>query len=306
LENINLQEKILSLKEKKKALILAHNYQTCEIQEIADFVGDSLELCRKAQKAEESDLIIFCGVDFMAETASILNPSKKVILPNLRATCPMAAMLPKETLIKAKEKHQDAPIVLYINTSAQAKTQADVICTSANAVKVINSLKAETVLFGPDRNLAWYVSQKIKDKTIIPVPEDGYCHVHRFFGDGSEALEIKKRFPEAEILVHPECEPKFQMKADYVLSTGGIYRRCKRSSSKTFIIGTEINMVERLRREIPGKMFAPAKINALCTGMKKINLRNTYEALLTEEPVVKLSKEVSRKAYTPIKHMMQL
>ncbi len=302
----DIQKKILELKEKKNALILAHNYQTEGVQEIADFVGDSLELCVQAQKIEDNDLIIFCGVDFMAETASILNPSKKVVLPNTNATCPMAAMLPLKTMRKAKANHPDAPIVLYINTSAEAKTLADITCTSANSVEIINSLEEDTILFGPDRNLAWHASQKISDKTIIPIPEDGHCYVHRFLGDGSEAMELKKQYPDAELLVHPECEPEFQLKADYVLSTGGIYKRCKESDSKVFIIGTEDGMITRLKREIPGKIFLPAKKYAECAAMKRISLENTYQAILQEKPEVKVPETTAEKARLPIERMLRI
>ena len=300
-----IQRKILRLKEEKNALLLAHNYQIGEVQEIADYVGDSLELCIQAQKVQKNELIVFCGVDFMAETASILNPTRKVVHPNTNARCPMAAMLPLGRLLEAKENYPKAPVVLYVNTLAEAKAEADITCTSANAVKIIENLPRETVLFGPDRNLVWYAQQKIKDKKIIPVPEDGYCNVHRFLGSGAEAMKLKKKFPEAELLVHPECEPEFQRKADDVLSTGGIYRRCKESDSKTFIIGTEIGMVERLRREIPGKNFYPAKEYAECAAMKRITLENTYEALLKEEPIISVDEEVARKAYKPIRRMLQ-
>lgn len=301
-----IQKKILELKEKKSALILAHNYQTGGVQEIADFVGDSLELCVQAQKIEDNDLIIFCGVDFMAETASILNPSKRVVLPNTNARCPMAAMLPLETVRKAKASHPHSPLVLYINTSAEAKTLANITCTSANSVEIIDSLEEDTVLFGPDSNLVWYASQRISDKTIIPIPEDGHCYVHRFLGDGSEAMEMKKQYPDAELLVHPECEPEFQLKADYVLSTGGIYRRCKESDSKVFIIGTEEGMIARLRREIPGKIFLPAKKYAECAAMKRISLENTYQAILQEKPEVKVPEDIAEKARLPIERMLRI
>jgi quinolinate synthase len=237
-ELTELQRKIVELKEEKNALLLAHNYQIVEIQEIADFVGDSLELCQRAQTALESELIVFCGVDFMAETASILNPQKKVVIPSAKAKCPMAAMLPLKVLRGMKEAYPGAPVVLYVNTLAEAKAEADITCTSANAAEIVAQVEGETVLFGPDVNLAWYVSQKVPGKTVVPVPDNGHCYVHRFLGDGSEAMELKKKYPDAELLVHPECEPEFQKKADYVLSTGGIYRRCKESPAEVFIIGT--------------------------------------------------------------------
>jgi len=301
-----LQGKIIALKEEKRGLLLAHNYQVPEIQEIADFVGDSLELCMRAAAIEDAGLIVFCGVDFMAETAALLNPGKRVVLPTASARCPMAAMLPAGVLREAKRAHPGAPVVLYVNTLAEAKTEADVVCTSANAAEIVGQLEAETVLFGPDANLVFHVSRMNPGRTIIPVPADGFCHVHRFFGDGEEALELKRRHPGAELLVHPECEPEFQLRADRVLSTGQMYRHCARSGSKVFIIATEVGMVERLRREIPGKTFIPANKYAECTAMKRITLENTYEALRREEPVVTVPEEIAEKARKPIQRMLEM
>jgi quinolinate synthase len=269
-------------------------------------VGDSLELCRKAQNAEDKELIVFCGVNFMAETASVLNPDKKVVIPNSKALCPMAAMLPPKQIIELKKEHPEAPVVLYVNTLAEAKAEADVICTSANAVEIISQLDEKKILFGPDVNLAWYVSQRVPEKILIPVPDYGHCRVHRFFGDGEESIKLKAKYPNAELLVHPECEPKFQMKADHVLSTGGMYRRCKESSSDTFIIATEIGMVERLRREIQGKTFLPAKDYAECASMKRITLENTYEALIKEAPEVYVSEKILERARIPIQRMLDM
>ncbi len=301
-----LQREIVELKEEKDAILLAHNYQIVEIQETADFIGDSLELCRMAQRIEDKELIVFCGVDFMAETASILNPDKKVVIPTSTARCPMAAMLPMGVLRSAKEAHPEAAVVVYVNTLAEAKAEADVTCTSANAAEIIAKLEEDTVLFGPDRNLVWYASQRVPEKTIIPIPDHGHCYVHRFFGDGYEAMELKKKHPDAELLVHPECEPEFQLKADHVLSTGGMYRRCKESPAKVFIIATEVGMVGRLRREIPGKTFLPAKRYAECSAMKRIDLENTLRALQEEEPVVKVPDGIAKRARAPIERMLEM
>ena len=301
-----LQQKIVELKEEKNALLLAHNYQTIEIQEIADFVGDSLELCRRAQGVQDRDLIVFAGVDFMAETASILNPQKKVVIPSSKAVCPMAAMLPLRVLKNMKDEYPGAPVVLYMNTLAEAKAEADVTCTSANAAEIVARLEGDTILFGPDVNLAWYVSQRVPEKTLVPVPDYGHCRVHRFLGDGEEALELKKKYPDAELLVHPECEPEFQKKADFVLSTGGIYRRCKESSAKVFIIGTEVGMVDRLTREIPGKTFLPAKKYSECSSMKSITLENTYSSMLNEAPVIHVPEEIAARARIPIQRMLEM
>ena len=306
MELTGLQRKIVELKEEKNALLLAHNYQRIEIQEIADFVGDSLELCRRAQGVEDRELIVFCGVDFMAETASILNPQKKVVIPSAKAICPMAAMLPLQVLKNVKEEYPGAPVVLYVNTLAEAKAEADVTCTSANAAEIVARLEEDTILFGPDVNLAWYVSQRVPEKTLVPVPDYGHCIVHRFLGDSSEAMDLKNKYPDAELLVHPECEPEFQEKADFVLSTGGIYRRCKESPAKVFIIGTEVGMVDRLRREIPGKTFLPAKEYSECAAMKRITLENTYEALKNEAPVIHVPEEIAARARIPIQGMLEM
>lgn len=306
MEFTGLQRKIVELKEEKNAILLAHNYQINEIQEIADFVGDSLELCRRAQGLKDRELIVFCGVDFMAETASILNPQKKVVIPSAEAICPMAAMLPLKYLQNMKDKYPGAPVVLYVNTLAEAKAEADVICTSANAAEIVAQLEGDTILFGPDVNLAWHVSQRVPEKTLVPVPDYGHCIVHRFLGDGSEAMELKKKYPDTEFLAHPECEPEFQEKADFILSTGGIYRHCKESPAKVFIIGTEVGMVDRLRRDIPGKTFLPAKKFSECAAMKKITLENTYDSLMNEAPVIRVPEEIAARARIPIQRMLEM
>ena len=246
-----LQEKIIEIKKQKNALLLVHNYQVPEIQEIADFLGDSLELCRMAEKAEDVDMIVFCGVDFMAETAKVLNPDKKVIIPHAKAICPMAGMLSMDVLLDAKKKYPDAPVVLYVNTLAEAKAEATVVCTSANADKIVKKLGAKQVIFGPDKNLGYYVQKRVPDVELIYVPEDGHCRVHRFIGAGDEAMELKKQHPGSEVWAHPECEPEFQERADYVLSTGGMVKRAKETDAKVIIVGTEEGLIDRLQRENP-------------------------------------------------------
>jgi len=300
-----LQSKINELKEEKNAVLLVHNYQVPEIQEIADFLGDSLELCRKAQGVE-ADMIVFCGVDFMAETASILNPEKKVIIPNTSARCPMAAQLPVKTLLDVKRVHPGVPVVLYVNTLAEAKAECDVVCTSANADKIVAKLGEKEVIFGPAWNLGYYVKKKLPDVTLIPAPAHGFCNTHRLLGNGDKAMQLKKKHPDAELIVHPECEPELQERADQVLSTGGMYKWCKESPGKTFIIGTEMGMIDRLRREIPGKTFIPADTNLECPTMKRITLQNTYEALRDEKPVVKVPEALRVKALKPIERMLEM
>ena len=301
-----LQEKIIELKEEKNALLLVHNYQIPEIQEIADFLGDSLELCRRAQEAEEADMIVFCGVDFMAETAKVLNPEKKVIIPNGEAKCPMAGMLSMEVLLEAKKRHPEAPVVLYVNTLAEAKAEATATCTSANADKIVKKLGGDKVIFGPDRNLAYYVQQRLPEVELIVVPEDGHCRVHRFFSEGEEAMKLKEKYPGAEVWAHPECEPEFQDKADHVLSTGGMVRRAGETEAETIIVGTEEGLIARLQRENPEKRFLPAKEYAICAAMKRITLENLYESLVNEKPVVEVPEEIAEKASKAIERMLEL
>ncbi|MGF7118574.1 quinolinate synthase NadA [Methanobacterium oryzae] len=299
----DLQNEIIQLKEEKNAIILAHNYQTGDIQEIADFMGDSLELCIKASEIEDKDLVVFCGVDFMAETAAILNPDKKILIPDTEAECPMANMLPASEIRKAKERHSDAAVVLYVNTLAEAKAEADILCTSANAVKIVQSLDEDTVLFGPDMNLASYVSN-FTDKEIIPIPEGGHCYVHKMFT--GEIFFLREKYPDAEILVHPECNPEIQEMADHVLSTGGMVNYVKESPKNTFIIGTEVDMVTRLRRENPDKSIIPALSEAICKTMKLHTLEKIKNSLLNEEFVVRVDEDIADKARSAVERMIEV
>ncbi|RLI01358.1 quinolinate synthase [Candidatus Bathyarchaeota archaeon] len=301
-----LQKKIIEVKKQKNALLLVHNYQVAEIQEVADFLGDSLELCRKAQEAEDADMIVFCGVDFMAETAKVLNPDKKVVIPNAKAVCPMADMLSMDVLLDAKKKYPEAPVVLYVNTLAEAKAEATVTCTSANADKIVKKLGAKQVIFGPDKNLGYYVQKRVPDVELIFVPEDGHCRVHRFFGDGEEAMKLKAENPGSEVWAHPECEPEFQERADYVLSTGGMVKRAKTTPAKTIIVGTEEGIISRLQRENPDKRFLEAKPYAVCGAMKRITLENLYMALVGEEPVVEVPEDIAGRARVAIERMLEM
>ncbi|MEE9152024.1 MAG: quinolinate synthase NadA [Thermoplasmata archaeon] len=294
-------DEIKRLRMEKNAVILAHNYQIPMIQDLADFVGDSLALAIQATKVE-SDLIIFCGVDFMAESALILNPEKTVVHPNLKAKCPMAAMVDVEGLRMAKKENPEAVVVSYVNTTALVKTETDICCTSANAVKVIKSLDSESVLFVPDSNLGLYAQRFLPDKKFIFWP--GYCHVHQDISI-DQILDLKKEHTDAEILVHPECSPDVIDSADHVFSTEGMVRHCFSSNSKEFIIGTEEGLVHRLKKENPDKIFH-AIPNALCPNMKKISLKNTLNALKTLKPKVVLPKEVIEKARVPLDRMVAI
>ena len=298
-----LQKEIIALKKDKNAIILAHNYQTGDIQEIADFIGDSLELCIKASKIKDTDMIVFCGVDFMAETAAILNPDKRIVLPDKNAGCPMAHMLTADELKTYKKRYPDAAVVLYVNTLAEAKAEADILCTSANAVKIVESLKEDKILFGPDMNLAWFVSHQLKDKEIIPAPEGGHCYVHKMFNLG-DLYFLREKYPNADILVHPECDPEVQEYADYILSTGGMIKHVAESNKKIFIIGTEVDLVTRLKRENPDKTIIPALKDAICENMKLTNLYKVKNALINQEFEVMVPKVTAEKAKVAIDRML--
>ena len=300
----DLQREIIDLKKEKNAIILAHNYQPSEIQEIADFLGDSLELCIKASEIEDKDLVVFCGVDFMAETAYILNPSKKIILPDLEAECPMAHMLSSNQVKEAKKQHPDAAVVLYVNSLADAKAEADILVTSANALEVVESLDEDKILFGPDNNLANFVAKQTK-KEIIPIPEDGYCYVHKMFHEGDIAF-AKEKHPNAEVIVHPECNMPVQSLADYVLSTGGMISRAKESNSNEFIIGTEIDLITRLNREIPNKKFYPLLDEAICKTMKLHSLEKVKSSLINEEFEISVAKDIAKKSLKAVQRMIDV
>ena len=298
---MDLSEKILKLKKEKKAVILAHNYQRPEIQDMADYIGDSIELSRKAAEEKDAEMIVFSAVDFMAESAAILNPGKKVLLPCLGARCPMAQMLTVDEIKRAKERYPKAPVVLYVNTLAVCKAQCDVCCTSANAVDVIKSLDAETILFGPDKNLAEYVSEKT-GKTLVPLPENGFCPTHLLF-QPEDVKVLKMQYPNASVMVHPECSSEMRKVADYVGSTSKMCRYAKESSAKSFIVGTEEGILHRLRKENPQKDFYLAYEGAICPNMKLTRLEQLYAALKEEKNVIKVPEAVAKKARGSLERM---
>jgi len=300
----DLVGKIQRLKKEKKAIILAHNYQRAEIQDIADYVGDSIELSRKAMQEKEAEIIVFSAVDFMAESAAILNPKKKVLLPTLGARCPMAQMLTTDEIKRAKALYPNAPVVLYVNTLAEAKAQCDICCTSANAVEVIRSLDAETVLFGPDRNLAEYVAEKT-GKTIIPLPEWGFCPTHLLFQPEDVSI-LKKQHPDAAVMVHPECSSEMRKTADFVGSTSKMCVYAKNNSTKKFIVGTEEGLLHRLRKENPQKQFFTAYEGAVCPNMKLNTLDRIYASLKEEKYLVKVPQKIADKARASLERMFQV
>jgi quinolinate synthase len=294
-------QEIYRLKRKQNAIILAHNYQESLVQDVADLVGDSLELSRAAAKID-CETIIFCGVDFMAETAVILSPDKKVILPDSTACCPMAQMITADQLKEAKELYPEAVVVCYVNSTAEVKAESDICCTSANAVSVVNSLPQTQVLFVPDENLALYVARHT-NKEIIPW--NGYCYVHDRFRR-EEVLESRRLHPQAEVLVHPECKPEVIDLADRVFSTSGMSNYAKRSKSREFIIGTEVGMLYRLKKENPKKEFYPLRKDAICQNMKKTNLEKVLRSLQTMEPRIQVKENIAKRARNSIERMLEI
>ena len=300
---MSLVDKIAKLKKEKNAVILAHNYQRPEIQDIADYVGDSIELSRKAME-EDAELIVFSAVDFMAESAAILNPGKKVLLPSLGARCPMAQMLTVDEIKRWKVRYPQVPVVLYVNTLGAAKAHCDICCTSANAVEVVESLDSGTVLFGPDRNLAEYVQRKT-GKTVIPIPEWGFCPTHLLF-QPEDIQVLKAQYPRAMVMAHPECSFDVQRVSDFVGSTSQMCRYAKQSSAETFIVGSEEGILHRLRRENPEKTFVLGYDGAVCPNMKLNTLDRIYMSLKEERHAVVVPESVARQARKALLRMFEV
>ena len=304
-----LQNEIRDLKKYNNVTILAHYYQPIEIQEIADFLGDSLGLSRTAREKTNTEYIIFAGVDFMAETASILNQDKRVLIPNPESCCPMAAYLTPEMVSTFKKRYPKLPAVVYVNSTALVKAESDICCTSANAVKIVskikNEFKSEGVLFGPDANLADYVEQKSKIKTI-KMPNDGNCYVHSML-TSKDVNQIKIEYPSAMFLAHPECVREVRELADFVGSTTQMFNYAKENENREFIIGTEKGLLERLTADFPNKKFYLAKEKMICYNMKKHNLeliKYLLENLDDKNFEVKVPKQVAERALIPINKML--
>jgi quinolinate synthase len=278
-----------------------HNYQPAEIQDIADLTGDSLELSRAAATME-GEVIVFCGVDFMAETAAILSPEKTVLLPAGDACCPMAQMITADELKHAKDRHPDAAVVCYVNTTAEVKAESDICCTSSNAVKVVNAVVQDTIIFVPDQNLARY-AQRFTKKTILPW--EGFCIVHdRITPEQVHAAQ--KAHPEAVVLVHPECRPEVIDLADHVASTSGIIQHVCSSGEQEFIIGTETGILHRIHRQCPDKRCFPLSEEAICRNMKKTDLVKVRNSLRTLRPHITVPEEVAGRARCAIERMLAL
>lgn len=296
-----LIDKINTLRRERHAVILAHNYQPGEIQDIADYVGDSLELSIKAASLPEP-VIVFCGVKFMAETAKILAPDRCVLLPRPDAGCPMADMADPAALRQLKQQHPGAVTVCYVNSTAAVKTECDICCTSANAAAIVNSIPADReIIFLPDRNLGANVARQTGRQLIL---WPGYCPTHMLIIP--EMLRQKRiEYPDAVIMIHPECPPDTVAEADEVLSTGGMIRLARESKAQRFIVGTESGIIHRLRQENPTKTFIPVSDRAICPNMKKTTLKDVAAALENMSPAVTLDENERRRAELPIRRMLK-
>ena len=298
----SLKKKISQLKKEKNAVILVHNYQKPEIQDIADFLGDSFALAQAAVKTD-ADIIVLCGVDFMAEIASVLNPTKKVLLPVKEAGCPAADMITVKELRTKKKEYPDAAIVCYVNSSAAVKAESDVCCTSANAIEIVKSLPNKTIIFIPDKNLGLYVKSQVKNKQIITWR--GICPTHVRV-PLEEILNTKKKYPNAEFLAHPECEANVLREANYIGGTGGMVKYVKKSKSKEFIIGTEEGLIYRLKRENPDKEFYSPGPHFICANMKLTTLGWVAHSLKMLVYEVKVPEEIAKRASKSLKRMLQV
>jgi len=296
---MSLRDEVQRLKRKRNAIILAHNYQIPEVQDVADFVGDSLGLSQKAAKTD-SDVIVFCGVDFMAESAKILSPDKTVLLPELSAVCPMAEMIDRAGIVKMKNQHPRADSVAYVNTSAEIKAEVDICCTSSNAIKVVASLTSKEVIFVPDANLGYWVQRSEKSKKLILWP--GFCPTHDSITP--EMILVQKGLhPDALVIAHPECRPAVLDMVDAVRSTEGMINFAKESERKEFIIATEKEMVYRLHKLIPDKVFYPLP-GVVCPNMKKTNLQSVVNALEKMQHEIIIPEDVLKRAKMPLERMM--
>lgn len=303
---MDLFDEIERLKREKKAVILAHYYQEPDIQDIADFVGDSLELARAAEKTE-AKIILFAGVHFMAEGAKVLNPSRKVLMPDLRAGCSLSDSCPPKAFAAFRARHPDHFVVSYINTSAAIKAQSDVICTSSNAVKIVNRIpKDKPIIFAPDRNLGAYVARQTGREMLL---WQGTCIVHETFSE-KKIIQLRVEHPDAELIAHPECEPTLLERAEFIGSTSALLNHVIESPKKKFIVATEEGILHQMRKKAPGKELIPAPPNSSCACnecpfMRLNTLEKVYLALRDEKPEIWLPEELRIKALQPLQRMLE-
>lgn len=298
----NIIKKIKALKEKKNAVILAHCYQPVEIDKVADYVGDSLHLSQVASKTD-ADIIIFAGVYFMAQTAKLLSPNKKVLLPQIEAGCRMADMISFRQLKEFKAQHPDIPTVCYVNSTAEVKSECDMCCTSSNAVKIVKSMGVPKILFLPDTYLGKWVEKQLGNVEVITYP--GFCPTHLQIRP-NDIENARKTHPEALVLAHPECHMSVSSIADYVGSTTGIMKFAKESDNKSFIIATEQGVVDRLKRDLPDKEIIPVKENIICPNMKMTSLEDILHVLETEDNEIFVDDNIAPKAVRCIDRMLEV
>ena len=298
----NLTEEIQRLKKERNAIILAHNYQVPEVQDVADVVGDSYSLSQHAAETD-SDVIVFCGVHFMAESAKILSPNKTVLLPVRDAGCPMADMVTAPKLREMKAKYPDAAVVCYVNSSAEVKAESDVCCTSSNALKVVESLENKQVIFVPDENLGSYIASKVKNKEIILWK--GFCITHKRV-KVEEVQKIRQLHPNAKILMHPECAPEVQKLADFLGSTSAIINYAREIPEKDIIIGTEEGILHLLKKQNPDKNFYLLSTGLICTNMKKTRLEDVHRALLNMQHEIHVDENIRIKALKSLERMLKI
>lgn len=299
---MEMKEEIQRLKKEKNAVILAHYYVPGEVQDVADFVGDSFALAKQARKTK-ADIIVFAGVRFMGESAKILNPDKKVLMPDLEADCPMAHMATVNQIQKMRKEIEDLAVVCYVNSTAQLKTQSDVCVTSSNAVEIVRKLPQKNIYFIPDQHLASFVREQVPEKNIIL--NEGYCITHHRMTK-EEVLKAKQKHPEALVLVHPECRAEVVSLADYAGSTAGILKYAKTSDQKEFIIGTELGVLYELKKQNPDKVFYPMSDQLICTNMKKVTLEKVYTCLLEESNAILLEEAVMKQARDSMDQMLEM
>lgn len=297
-----LESEILRLKQEKGAMILAHHYQSDEVKAVADHVGDSLEMAKIAAKSD-ANILVICGVSFMAETAKILAPMKTVLLPNMGAGCPMADMVTADDVRKAKEADPQLKVVCYVNSSAEVKAESDICCTSSNAVKVVSSIKAERILFVPDQNLGDYVSKQCPDRNISVWR--GFCPTHHRV-DSLDVARTMHKYPNAYLMVHPECRPEVLESADFVGSTSQIIHRCGEVEAETIVIGTEEGVISTIRRENPDKNIVLLDDVMICPNMKKTTLEDVYRVLRDGSNAIDVDENVRNKAFGAIDAMLNV
>ncbi len=299
-----LIEDIKKLKRERNAVILAHNYQIPEVQEVADYVGDSLELARKSMEVD-ADVIVFAGVSFMAELTAVMNPDKKVLHPEPCSRCPLADCLKREHIREFRSRYPNAPLVLYVNSPTELKAEADYIVTSASALKLVSKLENDTVLFGPDKNLAGYVSEKT-GKNVVAVPPDGHCPVHEYLLSRYYVERAIEKYPRGTLIIHPEAPKDARQYAHYIGSTSQMLKAIGEIEAETYIIGTEEGLVYRARKLYPNKHIVPANPAAVCIDMKKINLLNIKRSLEALKPEVKIDPDIARKVREVVERSLEM